>query len=40
MRRRVVITGMGMINPMGHEVATVWDGLLKGQSGVARTTIF
>lgn len=40
MRRRVVITGMGMVNPMGHEIDTVWSGLLKGESGVARTTIF
>jgi 3-oxoacyl-[acyl-carrier-protein] synthase II len=40
MRRRVVITGMGMVNPMGHEVDSVWNGLLKGESGVARTTIF
>ncbi len=40
MRRRVVITGMGMVNPMGHEVDSVWKGLLKGESGVARTTIF
>jgi hypothetical protein len=27
MRRRVVITGIGVINPMGHDVETMWDGL-------------
>jgi 3-oxoacyl-[acyl-carrier-protein] synthase II len=40
MRRRVVITGMGMINPMGHDVETVWTGLKEGRSGVGRITIF
>lgn len=40
MSRRVVITGIGMINPMGHDVETVWSGLKESQSGVARTTIF
>jgi len=40
MRRRVVITGMGMINPMGHDVETVWTGLKEGQSGVGLTTVF
>ncbi len=40
MRRRVVITGIGMINPMGHDVATVWSGLQEGKSGVAPTTLF
>ena len=39
-RRRVVVTGLGMINPMGHDVATVWDGLRHGRSGVANTTLF
>ena len=27
MRRRVVVTGIGMINPLGLDVATVWDQL-------------
>jgi len=40
MRRRVVVTGIGMVNPMGHDVATVWAGLKEGRSGVARTTLF
>lgn len=40
MRRRVVITGIGMINPMGHDVDTVWKGLQNGESGVGYTTLF
>ncbi|HUG66738.1 MAG TPA: beta-ketoacyl-[acyl-carrier-protein] synthase family protein [Pirellulaceae bacterium] len=40
MRRRVVITGVGSINPMGNDVETVWSGLKESQSGVAYTTIF
>ncbi len=40
MRRRVVITGVGCINPMGNDVETVWNGLKEGKSGVAKTTIF
>ncbi len=39
-RRRVVVTGIGMINPMGWDVTTVWSGLKEGQSGVAPTTLF
>ena len=40
MRRRVVITGVGCITPMGTEVQTVWEGLKRGDSGVGPTTIF
>lgn len=40
MRRRVAVTGIGMINPMGHDAATVWSGLKEGKSGVAKTTLF
>ena len=39
-RRRVVVTGIGCVNPLGHDVDTVWKGLLTCQSGVAPTTIF
>lgn len=40
MRRRVVITGIGCVNPMGHDVETVWKGLKESQSGVGYTTLF
>lgn len=40
MRRRVVITGLGMINPLGHDVETVWSALKEGKSGVGSITIF
>lgn len=40
MRRRVVITGVGCINPLGHDVPTVWSALKEGRSGVAPTTLF
>ncbi|NLX53789.1 MAG: beta-ketoacyl-[acyl-carrier-protein] synthase family protein [Planctomycetaceae bacterium] len=40
MRRRVVITGIGCVNPMGHDVESVWSGLKEGKSGVAQTTLF
>lgn len=39
-RPRVVITGVGCINPLGHDVETVWSALQEGRSGVAETTIF
>ena len=37
---RVVITGMGWITPMGHSIDAVWERLLAGGTGIARTTIF
>ncbi len=39
-RRRVVVTGMGVINPLGNDVDTVWKQLKEGKSGVGYTTIF
>jgi 3-oxoacyl-[acyl-carrier-protein] synthase II len=40
MRRRVVITGVGCINPLAHDVEAMWDALRNGRSGVDYTTIF
>ncbi len=37
---RVVITGMGTICPLGHSVESLWQAILTGKSGVAKTTIF
>lgn len=40
MKQRVVITGMGIVCPLGHDVKTMWDGLMTGKSGAAPTTVF
>ncbi|MBN1975016.1 MAG: beta-ketoacyl-[acyl-carrier-protein] synthase family protein [Sedimentisphaerales bacterium] len=40
MSERVVITGMGIICPLGHDVETLWQALLSGKSGVAKNTLF
>ena len=33
-RRRVVVTGMGMLSPLGVDVPSTWQGILAGQSGI------
>jgi 3-oxoacyl-[acyl-carrier-protein] synthase II len=38
-RRRVVVTGMGMVTPVGHNVADSWAAVLAGKSGFADFTI-
>ena len=40
MRRRVVVTGLGAISPVGNDVPTTWRALLEGRSGAAPITRF
>lgn len=39
-KRRVVITGMGMLSPLGNDVATSWEAAQKGRSGIAEIDRF
>ena len=40
LRRRVVVTGMGMVSPLGNSVEKSWQALIEGKSGVGRITKF
>ena len=40
MKRRVVVTGMGAVTPLGNDVASTWDGLLNMRSGVGPISHF
>jgi 3-oxoacyl-[acyl-carrier-protein] synthase II len=39
-RRKVAVTGLGLVTPLGNDVAGTWDALLAGRSGVAAITGF
>jgi 3-oxoacyl-[acyl-carrier-protein] synthase II len=39
-RRRVVITGLGAVSPLGNDVETTWKNLVAGESGAAEITAF
>lgn len=39
-RRRVVVTGMGMVTALGNDVSTTWAGLVAGRSGVTTIDVF
>jgi 3-oxoacyl-[acyl-carrier-protein] synthase II len=38
--RRVVVTGMGAVTPIGNDVGTYWEGVSSGRNGVAPITLF
>ena len=39
-KRRVVVTGMGVVSPVGNSVKAAWDNVLAGKSGIAPITSF
>jgi 3-oxoacyl-[acyl-carrier-protein] synthase II len=39
-RRRVVVTGLGIVSPVGNTVAETWQNIVAGKSGIARITRF
>lgn len=40
MKRRAVVTGLGLVTAVGHDVATTWESLLAGRTGVTRIAGF
>lgn len=40
MKRRVVVTGLGVISPVGNDVETFWNSLISGKSGIGPITSF
>jgi 3-oxoacyl-[acyl-carrier-protein] synthase II len=40
MKRRVVVTGLGLITPLGTGIQKTWEGICKGASGIDRITAF
>ena len=39
-KRRVVVTGLGIVSPLGNDLATTWDGIVNGRSGIGPITHF
>ena len=39
-KRRVVVTGLGIVSPLGNDLASSWDGIVNGRSGIAEVTGF
>jgi 3-oxoacyl-[acyl-carrier-protein] synthase II len=38
--RRVVVTGLGIVSPLGNDLASTWDGIVNGRSGIGPITHF
>jgi 3-oxoacyl-[acyl-carrier-protein] synthase II len=39
-KRRVVVTGLGIVSPLGNDLASSWEGIVNGRSGIAEVTQF
>ncbi|MDQ3206725.1 MAG: beta-ketoacyl-ACP synthase II [Pseudomonadota bacterium] len=39
-KRRVVVTGLGIVSPLGNDLASTWDGIVNGRSGIGPITHF
>ncbi len=39
-KRRVVVTGLGIVSPLGNDLASSWDGIVNGRSGIVALTGF
>jgi 3-oxoacyl-[acyl-carrier-protein] synthase II len=39
-KRRVVVTGLGIVSPLGNDLVSSWDGIVNGRSGIAAITGF
>jgi len=39
-KKRIVVTGMGAMTPLGQDVDSTWEGLLAGRSGIGKITLF
>nr|WP_225719677.1 beta-ketoacyl-ACP synthase II [Bordetella pertussis] len=39
-KRRVVITGLGIVSPVGNDIASAWDNIVNGRSGISRISRF
>ncbi len=40
MKRRVVITGLGIVSPVGNDIDSAWDNIVNGRSGIGRISRF
>lgn len=39
-KRRVAVTGLGVVSPLGHDVRSTWNSLLEGKSGISKISQF